>query len=33
MPAARLHTYKMIRSLWSAKNIAEQLYKKSPILA
>jgi hypothetical protein len=32
MPAARLHTYKMIRSLWSAKNIAEQLYKKSPIL-
>jgi hypothetical protein len=32
MPAAKIHTYKMIRSLWSAKNIAEQLYKKSPIL-
>jgi len=32
MPAAKLHTYKMIRSLWSTKNIAEQIYKKSPIL-
>ena len=32
MPAAKLHTYKMIRSLWSAKNIAEQLFKKSPLL-
>lgn len=32
MPAAQISNYKFIRNLWSTKNIAEQLYKKSPHL-
>lgn len=32
MPAAQISTYKFIRNLWSDKNIAEQLYDKSPLL-
>lgn len=32
MPAARLSTYKMIADLWSRENIAEQIYKGSPLL-
>ncbi len=31
MPAARLSTYKMIADLWSRENIAEQIYKGSPV--
>ncbi len=32
MPAARLGVYKMIADLWSRENIAEQIYRKSPVL-
>lgn len=32
MAAARLGVYKMIADLWSRENIAEQIYRKSPVL-
>jgi len=32
MAAARLGIYKMIADLWSRENIAEQIYRKSPVL-